>query len=113
MERAMQPSSPAKEPISAAEAVSDVLCRGNRQSSFLKNIRTIPSHTSAPMIQLQLKYDSEKKRRQELESLVDEYKKAKEHADAEAIRSAEHVNCILKEQKRTRVCQASCNALLK
>ena len=65
------------------------------------------------MIQLQLKYDSEKKRRQELEYLVDEYKKAKEHADTEAIRSAEHVNNIMKEQKRTRVCQASCNALLK
>ena len=54
-----------------------------------------------------------KKRRQELESLVDEYKKAKEHADVEAIRSAEHVNCMLKEQKRTRMCQTSCNALLK
>ena len=63
MERAMQPSSSAKEPLSAAEAVSAVLCRGNRQSSFLKNIRAIPSHMFAPMIQLQLKYDSEKKRR--------------------------------------------------
>ena len=65
------------------------------------------------MIQLQLKYDSEKKRRQEREYLVDEYKKAKEHADAEAIRSAEHVNNILKEQERFRVCQAACNSLLK
>ena len=65
------------------------------------------------MIQLQLKYDSEKKRRQELEHLVDEYKKAKEHADAEAIRSAEHVNTIVKEQERFRVCQVSCNSLLK
>ena len=65
------------------------------------------------MIQLQLKYDSEKKRKKELESLVDEYKKAKEHADAEAIRSAKHVNSIVKEQKKFKVCQASCNALLK
>ena len=65
------------------------------------------------MIQLQLKYDSEKKRRQELESLVDEYKKAKEHADVEAIRSAEHVNIIVKEHERFRVRQASCNSLLK
>ena len=48
------------------------------------------------MIQLQLKYDSKKTRRQELESLVDEYKKAKEHDDAEAIRSAEHMNSIVK-----------------
>ena len=113
MERAMQPSTSANEPLSAAEAVSDVLCRGNRQASFLKNICVIPTHTSAPIIQLQLKYDSEKKRRQELEYLVDEYKKAKEHADAEAIRSAEHVNNIVKEQERFRVCQASCNSLLK
>ena len=112
MERAMQPSTSANEPLSAAEVVSAVLCRGNPQSCFLKNIRAIPSHTSAPMIQLQLKYDSEKKRSQELEYLVDEYK-AKEHADAEAIRPAEHMNRIVKEQERFRVCQASCNALLK
>ena len=100
MERAMQPSTSANEPLSAAEAVFAVLCRGNRQASFLKNICVIPSHTSTPMIQLQLKYDSEKKRRQELESLVDEYKKSKEHADAEAIWSTEHVNNIMKEQKK-------------
>ena len=61
MESAMQPSSSAKESLSATESVSVVLCRGNRQSSFLKNIGAMPSHTSAPMIQLQLKYDSEKK----------------------------------------------------
>ena len=113
MERAMQPSTSANEPLSAVGAVSVVLCRGNRLASFLKNICVIPTHTSAPMIQLQLKYDSEKKRRQELEYLVDEYKKAKEHADAEAIWSAEHINNIVKEQKRSRVCQASCSTLLK
>ena len=47
-----------------------------------------------------------------MESLIYEYKKAKEHADVEAIRSAEHVNNIMKEHKKSRVCQASCNALL-
>ena len=52
MERAMQPSISANEPLSAAEAVSAVLCQGNRQASFLKNICVIPTHTSAPMIQL-------------------------------------------------------------
>ena len=65
------------------------------------------------MIQLQLKCDYEKKRRLELESLVDEYNKAKEYADVEVIRSAEHTNNIVKAQKRSRVCQASCSALLK
>ena len=79
----MQPSTSAKKPLSAAEAVSDVLCQGNRKASFLINICVISSHTSAPIIQLQLKYDSEKKIRHKLESLVDEYKKAKEHADVE------------------------------
>ena len=95
MERAMQIFTSASEALSTAEAVSAVLCRGNRKASFLKNIGVIPSLTCAPMIQLQLQFDSEKKRRQELKSLVDEYKKAKEHADAEAIRSAQHVNNIV------------------
>ena len=67
MERAMEPSTSAnvtvKEPLSAAEAISAVLCPRNPKASFLKNICVIQSHTSAPMIQLQLKYDSKKKRR--------------------------------------------------
>ena len=117
MERAIEPSTSAgvtiKEPLSVAEAVSIVLCRGNRKASLLKTIYVIPTHTSTPMIQLQLKYDSKKTRRQELESLVDEYKKAKEHADAESIWSVENLNSIIKEQKKVKVCQASCNALLK
>ena len=50
-----------KEPLSAAEAVSVVLCRGNRKASFLKNIGMIPCHMCAPMIQFQLQLDSEKK----------------------------------------------------
>ena len=86
---------------------------GQSKGLFPENIGVIPSHTCAPMIQLQLQFDSEKKRRQELEALVDEYKKAKEHADAEAIKCAQHVNSLIKEQEQTRMIQASCNALLK
>ena len=94
-----------KEPLSAAEAVAVVLCKGNRKASFLKNIGVvIPSHKSVPKFQLQL--DSEKKRRQELESIVDEYKKAKEHADADKIKYEQDLNRVIKDQE-------SCNALIK
>ena len=117
MEREMQPSAAAdgtvKAPLSAVEAVAAVLGRGNRNSSFLKNIGVIPSHTNAPMIQLQLLFDAEKKRRLELESLFDERNKAKEHADAEAIMCVQHLKSIIKEQEETRKIQASCNDIIK
>ena len=92
MESRMEPSTSAdgtvKEPLSAAEAVAAVLCQDNRKPNFLKNIGVIPSRTSVPKFQLQ--FDSEKKRRQELESIVDEYKMAKEHADADKQMLAKH-----------------------
>ena len=110
MESRMEPSTSAdgtvKEPLSAAEAVTAVLCQDNRKPNFLKNIGVIPSHTSVPKFQLQLQFDSEKKRRQELESIVDEYKKAKEHADADKIKYEQDLNRVIKDQE-------SCNALIK
>ena len=111
MEYRMEPSTLAdgtvKEPLSAAEAVAAVLCRGNRKANFLKNIGVvIPSHKSVPKFQLQLQLDSEKIRRQELESIVDEYKQAKEHADADKINYEQDLNRVIKDQE-------SCNALIK
>ena len=117
MEREMEPSISAdgtvKEPLSAAEAVSTVLCRGNRKPNFLKNIGVITSHTSATKFQLQVQFDSEKKRRQELESLVDELMKPKEKAGADMIKCEQDFHRVMKDQEKTRMTQASCNALLK
>ena len=104
MEFRMEPSTSeddtVKEPLSTAEADAAVLCRGNRKANFLKNIGVvIPSHKSVPKFQLQLQLDSEKKRRQELESIVDEYKKAKEHADADKIKYEQDLNRVIKDQE--------------
>ena len=70
MESRMEPSTSrdgtVKEPLSAAEAVPAVLCRGNRKPNFLKNIGVIPSPTSVPKFQLQVQFDSQKKGERDL-----------------------------------------------
>ena len=53
-----------KEPLSAAEAVADVLCMGNRKPNFPKTIRVITSRTRATKVQLELQLDSEREGRQ-------------------------------------------------
>ena len=61
MEPSTSPDGTVKEPLAAAEAIADVLCRGNRKRNFLKNICVVPSHKSVPKFQLQLQLDSRKK----------------------------------------------------
>ena len=83
-----------------------MLCRGSRKPNFLKNIGVIPNHTAVPKLQLQFQFDSQEKRREELESIVDEYKKTKEHDDADKMKIKEELDHVIKYQE-------SCNALIK
>ena len=88
-----------KEPLSAAEAVAEVLCMGNRKPNFLKTIGVITSRTRATKPQLELQLDSERKGRQELQSVVDELKQAKEQADAERIQCQQELHRMMNEQE--------------
>ena len=86
-----------KELLSTAEAVDNVLCRGNLR---------------ATKFQLQVQLDSERKDKNELQSVVDELKQAKEQADAERIKHQQDLRLMYKEQEIMKKCQQSCNALI-
>ena len=94
-----------KELLSATEAVADVLSRGNQKPTFLN------SRIRATKSQLQLQLDSERKGRQELQSVVDELKQAMEQADAERIKYQQELHRMNKEHETMRKAQQLCNAL--
>ena len=86
-----------KELLSAAEAVDNVLCRGNLR---------------ATKFQLQVQLDSERKDKNELQSVVDELKQSKEQAAADRIKHQQDLHLMYKEQEIMKKCQQSCNALI-
>ena len=116
MEERMTPTTSAdgavKEPLSAAEAVADVLCRDIRKPSFLKTMCGITSRTRATKSQLELQLDSEKKGRQELQSIVDALKQANEQADEDRIRCQQQMLNMKKEQENMKKGQQLCNTLI-
>jgi len=88
-----------KEPLSAAEAVAAVLTKGHRNASFLNTIGVVTSRTRATKFQLQLKLDSERKERQELQSVAKELKQAKEQADADRIKNRQELLRMMEEHE--------------
>ena len=88
-----------KEPLSAAEAVAAVLTKGHRNASFLNTIGGVTTRARATKCQLHLQLDSERKERQDLQSVVEELKQAKEQADADRIKHQQE----LLDRKSTRL----------
>ena len=73
-------------PTSADSAVNKPISATESVASFLNTRSVVTSRTRATMFQLQLKVDSERKERQDLQSVFEELKQAKEQANADRLR---------------------------
>ena len=73
------------QPLSATEAVAEVLSKGTRKPTFLKNVGLISSNSKATKSQLQRQVDAERAAKHELQSLVRDFQQSKEQIDADRI----------------------------
>ena len=71
--------------LSATEAVAEVLSKGTRKPTFLKNVGLISSRSKATKSQLQRQVDAERAAKHELQSLVRDFQQLKEQSDADRI----------------------------
>ena len=71
------------QPLSATEAIAEVLCQDKRKPTFLKNVGLISSRTKATKSQLQLQLDAQRAGKHELQALVHNFQQAKEQSDAD------------------------------
>ena len=88
-----------KEPLSASEALAAMLTKGHQNASFLNTIGGITTRARATKCQLHLQLDSERKERQDLQSVVEELKQAKEQADADRIKHRQELLRMTEEHK--------------
>ena len=87
-------------PTSAASAVKKPISATEFVASFLNTIGGITTRARATKCQLHLQLDSERKERQDLQSLVEELKQAKEQADADRIKHRQELLRMRSEERR-------------
>ena len=112
MEQKMAPASPGgtvRPPLSAAEAVAEVLGRENRKPTFLKNIGVTTSRFRATKSQLQRQLDVEIAGKREL---VMELKAARDQADADRISRQQELDDMRKQAAEYTKSQVQSNALV-
>ena len=108
----MAPASPGgtvRPPLSAAEAVADVLGQGNRKPTFLKNIGVSTSRFRATKSELQRQLDVEIAGKQEL---LMELKASRNQADANRVARQRELYDIQKQSAEYTQSQIQANALV-
>ena len=96
-------------PLSAAEAVADVLGQGNQKPTFLRNIGVSTSRFRATKSKLQRQLDVEIAGKQEL---LMELKASRDQADADRIARQRELDDIRKQSAEYTQSQIQANALV-
>jgi chromosome segregation ATPase len=100
------------EPLPSIEVVQYALTLGNRKPTFLKNIDKHSIASRPTKSQLEVRLEAERVGNEELRSIIEELKKAKEDAKAKRLRYVQEMQTMRKEQKEMQNKQDEGNALL-
>ena len=83
----VSPNGTVRQPISAEEAVAEVMCKGGkRKPTFLKNIGVTSSCKRATKSELQLQVEAERAGKYDLQCVVADLKLAKDQNNVDSIK---------------------------
>ena len=100
------------QPLSATEAVAEVLCKDKSKPTFLKNVGLISSRKKTTKSQLQLQLDAQRAGKHELQALVHDFQQAKEQSDADRNTIQQQIQEMWMDQASSKKSLEETNALI-